>query len=78
MSQETMSPTASSTLVIQVSAHTAQRGTTSSRPARPAGYWERVDAIVAAAPPLEAWQRARIRAAFHQPTATATATRRAA
>lgn len=40
----------------------------SGRPARPAGYWERIDRIVAAAPPLTDLQRARIRAAIHQPT----------
>ncbi|MGV9755398.1 hypothetical protein ACWDUC_06120 [Streptomyces tricolor] len=38
------------------------------RPARPAGYWERVTRIVDQAPPLTDDQRARIRAAFHQPT----------
>lgn len=36
------------------------------RPARPVGYWERIDRIVDAAPPLTDDQRARIRAAFHQ------------
>lgn len=36
-------------------------------PARNAAYWARIDAIVNAAPPLEDWQRAAIRAAFHQP-----------
>jgi hypothetical protein len=40
---------------------------TLGRPARPAGYWERVDRIVDQAPPLTDDQRARIRAAFHQP-----------
>jgi hypothetical protein len=39
----------------------------SGRPARPAGYWERVIRIVDQAPPLTDDQRARIRAAFHQP-----------
>lgn len=46
--------------------------TTSGRPARPErppGYWERVDRIVNAAPALTDDQRARIRAAFHQPEA---------
>lgn len=38
------------------------------RPARPAGYWERIDRIVDAAPPLDPLQRARIRAAIHRPT----------
>ncbi|MFH9012507.1 hypothetical protein ACH4C6_14100 [Streptomyces sp. NPDC017943] len=38
-----------------------------ARPERPAGYWERIDRIVSAAPPLSDDQRARIRAAFHQP-----------
>ncbi|WP_020118837.1 hypothetical protein [Streptomyces canus] len=40
---------------------------TPGRPARPAGYWERVTRIVDQAPPLTDDQRARIRAAFHQP-----------
>ncbi|QUI32469.1 hypothetical protein H9W91_17570 [Streptomyces alfalfae] len=37
------------------------------RPARPAGYWERVRRIVDQAPPLTDEQRAVIRAAFTQP-----------
>ncbi|MFE6817069.1 hypothetical protein [Streptomyces sp. NPDC057677] len=37
-----------------------------TRPERPAGYWERVDRIVAKAPPLTDAQRARIRVIFHQ------------
>lgn len=37
-----------------------------SRPARPAGYWERIDRLVAKAPPLTDAQRARIRVAIHQ------------
>lgn len=37
------------------------------RPERPAGYWERIDRIVATAPPLTDTQRAIIRTAFHQP-----------
>jgi len=53
--------------------NTVAAGDTSGRPARPAGYWERIDRIVAQAPPLTDDQRARIRAAFHQPE-----TRRAA
>ncbi|MFE9765086.1 hypothetical protein ACFYPC_11225 [Streptomyces sp. NPDC005808] len=40
-----------------------------ARPERPAGYWERVIRIVDQAPPLTDDQRARIRAAFHQPAA---------
>lgn len=36
-------------------------------PARNAAYWARIDACVDAAPPLTDDQRARIRAAFHQP-----------
>ena len=40
-----------------------------ARPERPAGYWERIDRIVSAAPPLSDDQRARIRAAFFQPEA---------
>jgi len=39
----------------------------STRPARPAGYWERVDRIVDAAPPLSPQQRIKLRAIFHQP-----------
>ncbi|MGW3626462.1 hypothetical protein [Streptomyces sp. NPDC000880] len=39
-----------------------------SRPARPAGYWERIDRIVDQAPPLTNLQRARLRGIFHQPT----------
>lgn len=39
-----------------------------ARPERPTGYWERIDALVAAAPPLTDLQRARIRAAIHRPT----------
>lgn len=35
-----------------------------ARPERPAGYWERIDRIVAAAPPLDDRQRAIIRTAF--------------
>jgi len=46
----------------------AAEGDSFGRPARPAGYWERIDALVAAAPPLTDLQRARIRAAIHQPT----------
>ncbi|MFE9098522.1 hypothetical protein [Streptomyces sp. NPDC007264] len=38
-------------------------------PARDAAYWARVDAIVDAAPPFSAEQRAVIRSAFHQPEA---------
>ncbi|WJD99738.1 hypothetical protein [Streptomyces antimycoticus] len=44
-----------------------------ARPARPAGYWERIDRIVDQAPPLTDEQRAIIRAAFHQPTTKETA-----
>lgn len=44
-------------------------------PARNAAYWARIDAIVAAAPPLTDEQRAVIRTAFHQPK---TSTREAA
>ena len=40
-----------------------------ARPERPPGYWERIDRIVAAAPPLDDYQRAVIRAAFHAPAA---------
>ncbi|MFJ5728765.1 hypothetical protein [Streptomyces paradoxus] len=45
----------------------AQLVDTPGRPDRPAGYWERVRRIVDQAPPLTDDQRARIRAAFHQP-----------
>lgn len=38
-------------------------------PARNAAYWARVHRIAASAPPLTDEQRARIRAAFHQPAA---------
>lgn len=38
-----------------------------TRPERPPGYWERIDRIVAEAPPLTDEQRAIIRAAFHRP-----------
>ncbi|MBP2582999.1 hypothetical protein J3A78_003477 [Streptomyces sp. PvR006] len=37
------------------------------RPPRPAGYWERIDRLVAKAPPLTDAQRARIRVLVHQP-----------
>ena len=56
----------------------AAGGVSSGRPARPvrfedparnAAYWERIDRIVDQAPPLTDDQRARIRAAFHQPAA---------
>jgi hypothetical protein len=59
----------------------AAGGNTSGRPARAdrpvrfedpvrnAAYWARIDRIVAAAPPFTDDQRARIRAAFHQPEA---------
>jgi hypothetical protein len=40
-----------------------------ARPERPAGYWERIDRIVAAAPPLSDEQKAIIRAQFHAPKA---------
>ncbi|MFE5079930.1 hypothetical protein [Streptomyces mirabilis] len=51
---------------------------TSSRPVRPvrfkdpqknAAYWDRIDRIVDAAPPLTDTQRAIIRTAFHAPAA---------
>lgn len=45
----------------------------SADPARPAGYWDRVRRIVDQAPPLTNDQRARIRAAFHQPAERAAA-----
>ncbi|MFF5759650.1 hypothetical protein ACFY7A_29980 [Streptomyces longwoodensis] len=52
---------------------TPTTGDTPSRPARPAGYWERVTRIVDQAPPLTDQQRALIRAAFHQPADRRTA-----
>lgn len=36
-----------------------------ARPPRPAGYWERIERIVAQGPPLTDEQRARIRVALH-------------
>ena len=42
-------------------------------PARNAAYWARVDRIAGQAPPLTDDQRARIRAAFHQPAPRAAA-----
>ncbi|MFI6105807.1 hypothetical protein [Streptomyces sp. NPDC051310] len=36
------------------------------RPARPAGYWERIDRLVSQAPPLTDDQRAKLRTIFHQ------------
>ncbi|MEU7376574.1 hypothetical protein [Streptomyces albidoflavus] len=36
-------------------------------PAKSAAYWAHIRAVVDAAPPLTDTQRARIRAAFHQP-----------
>ncbi|WP_167346885.1 MULTISPECIES: hypothetical protein [Streptomyces] len=44
--------------------------TVEPRPERPAGYWERVDRIVAQAPPLTDAQRARLRVIFHQSNVT--------
>ncbi|MEU0369080.1 hypothetical protein ABZ070_02250 [Streptomyces sp. NPDC006283] len=41
-------------------------GDAPGRPARPAGYWERVERIVDQAPPLDDTQRARLRVIFHQ------------
>ncbi|MFI0825692.1 hypothetical protein ACH4Q7_14690 [Streptomyces roseolus] len=40
------------------------------RPARPPGYWERIDRIVSQAPPLTDAQRARLRVIFHQTDVT--------
>ncbi|MGW6243832.1 hypothetical protein [Streptomyces roseolus] len=40
------------------------------RPARPAGYWERIDRIVSQAPPLTDAQRARLRVIFQQTNVT--------
>ncbi|MHC3391327.1 hypothetical protein ACLQ2E_18005 [Streptomyces lavendulocolor] len=41
-------------------------GDTPGRPARPAGYWERIDRLVDQAPPLTDDQRARLRVIFQQ------------
>jgi hypothetical protein len=38
-----------------------------ARPGTPADYWQRIERIATAAPPLTAHQRAVIRTAFHQP-----------
>jgi hypothetical protein len=38
-----------------------------ARPGAPADYWDRVRRIADAAPPLDHYQRAAIRAAFHAP-----------
>ncbi|MEU6944264.1 hypothetical protein ABZ957_03315 [Streptomyces sp. NPDC046316] len=48
----------------------AAAGDTPGRPARPAGYWERVDRIVRQAPPLSDAQRAKLRTIFHQTDVT--------
>jgi len=40
-----------------------------ARPGAPADYWDRVRRIAAAAPPLDDYQRAVIRAQFHAPAA---------
>lgn len=39
-----------------------------ARPERPPGYWERIDAIVDAAPPLTDLQRIKLRGIFQQAT----------
>ncbi|MGW3936474.1 hypothetical protein [Streptomyces phaeochromogenes] len=49
-----------------------------ARPERPAGYWERVDRIVDAAPPLTDTQRAIIRTAFSTSTTRSAAHKEAA
>ncbi|MGV9242648.1 hypothetical protein [Streptomyces sp. NPDC003710] len=51
------------------SARPPARPARSTDPAQNAAYWARVRRIVDQAPPLTPDQRARIRAAFHQPTA---------
>jgi predicted DNA binding protein len=51
----------------------APQNATTDRPERPAGYWERIERIVAQAPPLTDRQRATIRTAFTQPEARRTA-----
>ncbi|MFF7180167.1 hypothetical protein [Streptomyces sp. NPDC008121] len=48
----------------------AAAGVAPGRPARPAGYWERIDRIVGQAPPLSDAQRAKLRTIFHQATIT--------
>ncbi|MFE7947376.1 hypothetical protein [Streptomyces sp. NPDC057426] len=44
--------------------------TAAPRPERPAGYWQRIDRIVAQAPPLTDAQRTRIRVIFRQSDVT--------
>ncbi|MDH2392351.1 hypothetical protein QCN29_26950 [Streptomyces sp. HNM0663] len=41
-------------------------GDVPGRPARPVGYWERIDRIDGQTPPLTDHQRARLRTIFHQ------------
>lgn len=48
--------------------NTEAAGDTLGRPARPPGYWQRIEAIVAQAPPLSDHQRAVIRTAFSHST----------
>ena len=69
MSNSATQPTAPSTHTISESAPASWEPDTPPRPARPAGYWERVDRIVSSAPALSAGQRAVIRSAFHRPEA---------
>lgn len=45
---------------------TAAAGRATGRPARPAGYWERIDRLVDQAPPLDDETRARLRVIFQQ------------
>jgi hypothetical protein len=63
---------------VSAATNTVAAEDTLGRPARPvrfedpernAAYWARIDRIVDQAPPFTAEQRARIRAAFHQPVA---------
>ncbi|WP_187284172.1 hypothetical protein [Streptomyces sp. adm13(2018)] len=44
--------------------------TAEPRPERPDGYWERVDRVVAQAPPLTDAQRAKLRVIFNQSNVT--------
>jgi hypothetical protein len=44
----------------------AEARDTPRRPARPAGYWERIDRLVDQAPPLTDDQRLKLRVIFQQ------------
>ncbi|WP_237313465.1 hypothetical protein [Streptomyces sp. AMCC400023] len=74
-----MSPQAHPALSEAEQARRANRPVRDPDPKRNAAYWARIDAIVAAAPPLDDYQRAVIRTAFstlatRTPPATSEAT----